>query len=159
MFMNTKKGFSLIELMLVLGIAACISISSFIIYPKVQASAKEQRENDDYSSFISEDITRIQNAVQNIMKDKSSYSGLRHMYAKEFTKNYQNVEVLSSNNGPAETDGSAFDIVYKGLTKNECLKVVNNVASNFYAVSINDIKLTNKDLCTLENNTLTLTSL
>lgn len=159
MFMNTKKGFSLIELMLVLGIAACISISSFIIYPKVQASAKEQRENDDYSSFISEDITKIQNAVQNIMKDKPSYSGLRHMYSKEFTKNYQNVEVISSSNGPAGTDGSAFDIVYKGLTKNECLKVVNNVSSNFYSIAINDVKLTNKDLCILESNTLTLTSL
>lgn len=159
MFMNTKKGFSLMELLLVLGIAACVTMSSFIIYPKVQDSAKEKRENDDYSSFISKDIAKIQNNVQNIMKDKSSYSGLQYMYAKEFTKNYQNVEVLSSNNGPAGTNGSAFDIVYKGLTKNECLKVVNNVSSNFYAVSINDIKLTNKDLCTLENNTLTLTSL
>lgn len=159
MFMNTKKGFSLIELMLVFGIAACISISSFIIYPKVQESAKKQREKDNYASFISEDITKIQNNVQNIMKDKSSYSGLQHMYAKEFTKNYQNVEILSSNNGPAGTNGSAFDIVYKGLTKDECLVVVNNVSSNFYSVAINNVKLTNKDLCTLENNTLTLTSL
>ncbi|EPP7233849.1 type II secretion system protein [Shigella flexneri] len=159
MFMNTKKGFSLIELMLVLGIAACISISSFIIYPKVQASAKEQRENDDYSSFISQDIIKIQASIQNMMKDKTSYSDLKYINTKDLTTNYQNVDITSSNKGPAGTNGSSFDIKYKGLTGKECQTVITNVSSNFYIVSVNDIKLSNRDLCNREENTLTLTSL
>lgn len=35
-----KKGFSLLELMLVLGIIAALIVSAFIIYPKAQLAQK-----------------------------------------------------------------------------------------------------------------------
>ena len=73
MFRKTQKGFSLVELMLVLAIAGSIMISSFIIYPKVQQS--QQQQNDDYASYISEDIINIQNKVQTLMKDTPCFIG------------------------------------------------------------------------------------
>ena len=34
---KSKKGFSLLELLLVLGIIAALVVAAFIVYPKVQA--------------------------------------------------------------------------------------------------------------------------
>lgn len=157
MFRKTQKGFSLVELMLVLAIAGSIMISSFIIYPKVQQS--QQQQNDDYASYISEDIINIQNKVQTLMKDKPSYTGLKFIAPKDFTENSEYVKVEPSENGPAGTEGSAFNIIYSGLSKNECLKALTDVSSKFYTINVNNVTLSNKDLCTLEENTLTLTSL
>lgn len=157
MFRKSNKGFSLLELMLVLGIAGCIMISSFIIYPKVQKS--QQQQNEDYSSYISQDIINIQNKIQEVMKDKPSYTDLKFMSSKDFTENTEYVKIEPSRDGPAGTEGSAFNIIYNRLSKDECQKVLNRVSSNFYTINVNNIKLSNKDLCTLEENSLTFTSL
>ncbi len=37
---KSKKGFSLLELLLVLGIIAALVVAAFIVYPKVQASQR-----------------------------------------------------------------------------------------------------------------------
>ncbi|EOZ4665291.1 prepilin-type N-terminal cleavage/methylation domain-containing protein, partial [Enterobacter asburiae] len=41
---KSKKGFSLLELLLVLGIIAALVVAAFIVYPKVQASQRSQAE-------------------------------------------------------------------------------------------------------------------
>lgn len=42
---KSKKGFSLLELLLVLGIIAALVVAAFIVYPKVQASQRAQAES------------------------------------------------------------------------------------------------------------------
>lgn len=42
-----NSGFSLIELLLVLGIIAALSTAAFIIFPKVQAANERQRNQQD----------------------------------------------------------------------------------------------------------------
>ena len=40
---KSKKGFSLLELLLVLGIIAALVVAAFIVYPKVQASQRAHK--------------------------------------------------------------------------------------------------------------------
>lgn len=155
MFRKTQKGFSLLEFTLVLGIGGSILISSFFL----RLQQYERQKNYDYASYTSKDIINIQNKVQTLMKDKPSYAGLKFMAPKDFTENSEYVKVEPSENSPAGTEGSAFNIIYSGLSKNECLKALTDVSSKFYEINVNNVKLSNKDLCTLEENTLTLTSL
>lgn len=39
-FKRTQKGFSLLELLLVMGIVAALIVSAFIIYPKVMSHVR-----------------------------------------------------------------------------------------------------------------------
>lgn len=38
MKIKSKKGFSLLEILLVLGIIASLIVAAFIVYPKIQSS-------------------------------------------------------------------------------------------------------------------------
>lgn len=44
-----KKGFSLLELLLVLGIIAALIVAAFIVYPKVQDSNRATTEAKNIS--------------------------------------------------------------------------------------------------------------
>ena len=63
-----KKGFSLLELMLVLGIIAALIVSAFIIYPKVQLAQKTDQDLRD--------ITNITNGIKELYSGKANYEGL-----------------------------------------------------------------------------------
>ena len=45
---KSKKGFSLLELLLVLGIIAALVVAAFIVYPKVQASQRAHSNNPSW---------------------------------------------------------------------------------------------------------------
>jgi prepilin-type N-terminal cleavage/methylation domain-containing protein len=48
---KSKKGFSLLELLLVLGIIAALVVAAFIVYPKVQASQRSQAESNNIATI------------------------------------------------------------------------------------------------------------
>lgn len=48
---KSKKGFSLLELLLVLGIIAALVVAAFIVYPKVQASQRAQAESNNIATI------------------------------------------------------------------------------------------------------------
>ena len=65
---KSKKGFSLLELLLVLGIIAALVVAAFIVYPKVQASQRAQAESNN--------IATIQAGVKALYTSASSYDKL-----------------------------------------------------------------------------------
>ena len=63
-----KKGFSLLELLLVLGIIAALVIAAFIIYPKVQDSNRASTE--------AKNISAIMAGVKSLYSGQPNYKGL-----------------------------------------------------------------------------------
>lgn len=51
-FKRTQKGFSLLELLLVMGIVAALIVSAFIIYPKVMSHVRVNNELKNISTIL-----------------------------------------------------------------------------------------------------------
>ncbi|HEF4887313.1 TPA: prepilin-type N-terminal cleavage/methylation domain-containing protein [Klebsiella oxytoca] len=140
------KGFSLLELLLVLGVIAALVVGAFIVYPKVQASQRAEAE--------SKNIATIQAGVKSLYTSASSYSGLSNTVAvgaKIFPDNMLvgtgtsasvvnafkgNVILGVSTDSPSGAANSAFSITYVGVPAAECAKIVSAAAGNFYTVSV-----------------------
>ena len=140
-----QKGFSLLELLLVLGIIAALVVGAFIVYPKVQASQRAEAE--------SKNIATIQAGVKSLYTSASSYSGLTNtvaVSAKIFPDNMLSgsgtttvvntfkgpVTVAEATTGPSATAGSSFTITYGDVPAAECTKIVTAAAGNFYAAGV-----------------------
>jgi prepilin-type N-terminal cleavage/methylation domain-containing protein len=144
---KSKKGFSLLELLLVLGIIAALVVAAFIVYPKVQASQRSQAESNN--------IATIQAGVKALYTAASTYTDLDNsvaVQAKIFPDNMLSgsgssatpinafkgaVTVASASTGPSSTDGSSFTIEYENVPAAECTKIITATAGNFYIASVN----------------------
>ncbi|EBO2776411.1 prepilin-type N-terminal cleavage/methylation domain-containing protein, partial [Salmonella enterica subsp. enterica serovar Brandenburg] len=142
------KGFSLLELLLVLGIIAALVVAAFIVYPKVQASQRAQAESNN--------IATIQAGVKALYTSASSFTGLNNsvaVQAKIFPDNMLsgsgsaakpinafkgNVVVASADTGPSAATGSSFTITYENVPAAECTKIITAAAGNFYIAQVGD---------------------
>ena len=115
---KSKKGFSLLELLLVLGIIAALVVAAFIVYPKVQASQRAQAESNN--------IATIQAGVKALYTSASSFTGLTNtvaVQAKIFPDNMLsgsgtaakpinafkgNVMLAATATGPSSATGSSL---------------------------------------------------
>ncbi|WP_299999582.1 type 4 pilus major pilin [uncultured Cedecea sp.] len=143
---KSKKGFSLLELLLVLGIIAALVVAAFIVYPKVQASQRAQAESNN--------IATIQAGVKALYTSASSFTGLSNtvaVQAKIFPDNMlsgsgsaaQPVNAFKGNviltavaTGPSKAPGSSFNITYSNVPAAECTKIITAAAGNFYEVGV-----------------------
>ncbi|HBB8367448.1 TPA: prepilin-type N-terminal cleavage/methylation domain-containing protein [Escherichia coli] len=143
---KSKKGFSLLELLLVLGIIAALVVAAFIVYPKVQASQRAQAESNN--------IAAIQAGVKALYASASSFTGLTKYVAAEanifpdnmlinsgaFTRPLNafkgDVALAADKTGPSGADGSSFTITYSNVPAAECTKIITAVAGNFYAAGV-----------------------
>ncbi|NNQ95496.1 type IV pilin [Escherichia coli] len=143
---KSKKGFSLLVLLLVLGIIAALVVAAFIVYPKVQASQRAQAESNN--------IATIQAGVKALYTSASSFTGLNNsvaVQAKIFPDNMLsgsgsaakpinafkgNVVVASADTGPSAATGSSFTITYENVPAAECTKIITAAAGNFYIAQV-----------------------
>lgn len=68
-----KKGYSLLELVLVLGIIAALIVGAFIVYPKVSSSMKVNKEIKN--------MTFVINGLVNLYNGKSDLTGISTIVA------------------------------------------------------------------------------
>lgn len=68
-----KKGYSLLELVLVLGIITALIVGAFIVYPKVSSTMRVNKELKNISTVI--------NGLSNIYKGKTDLSGISTVVA------------------------------------------------------------------------------
>lgn len=145
---KSKKGFSLLKLLLVLGIIAALVVAAFIVYPKVQASQRAQAESNN--------IATIQAGVKALYTSASSFTGLTNavaVQAKIFPDNMLsgagnaakpintfkgNVTLAAAKTGPSSVDGSSFTITYDNVPAAECVKITTAAAGNFYITHVGD---------------------
>lgn len=143
---KSNHGFSLLELLLVLGIIAALIVAAFIVYPKVQASQRAQAESNN--------IATIQTAIKALYSSASSFTGLDNtvaVRAKIFPDNMLSgsgssatpinvfkgkVTVGQSSWGPSQTGGSSFTISYENVPTAECIRIITAVGGNFYTVGV-----------------------
>lgn len=138
-----NKGFSLLELLLVLGIVAALIVAAFIVYPKVKSSYNASSE--------AKNIALIQTVSRSLYSAQGNYSGL---YTTVLTNadaipkgmiNPQNGLITNGFKGYitviAEaingTTNTGFMISTDSIPSAECAKIISMIGSNFYTVRVN----------------------
>lgn len=64
-----RKGFSLLELLLVMGIIAALIVAAFIVYPKVQSYRNVKIESNNISSLKAEVSALYASVASDLPKD------------------------------------------------------------------------------------------
>lgn len=137
-----KKGFSLLEILLVLAIASAVVAAAFIIYPKVQVSNNIKKETNN--------IGTIRTGLTSLYASVATPSANLNMNqlvinAKIVPDNMltaTNGEILSSW-GPVYVGASFLDsgkigfiIRYENLTNEVCVKLLSAMANGFDEVKV-----------------------
>lgn len=148
-----NRGFSLIELLLVLGIIAALAITAFMVFPKVSSANKAQTEINN--------IYTIKAGINNLFSAVPDYNGLNNelaIQAKIFPEkmivgpkkavNIFNGEVIvmadTAGWGHVATQNSDFAITYNSIPDAECVKIVSAIAPEFYSITVNGEYIKNK---------------
>lgn len=136
------KGFSLIELLLVLGVLAILLVAAFVVYPQV-------RDRNQANAEVS-NLTAIKANITNLYASRGgNYDGLTTDVANQARA------FPSSMNGGSYTAGTTinaawggevtveegtnnrlFEIEYTAVPDGVCLGLVSGAASNFQQVEI-----------------------
>lgn len=153
---NNAKGFSLIELLLVLGVLAILLVAAFVVYPQVR---DRNQANTEASN-----LTSIKAGVNNLYASKGgNYTGLtagvanqaRVFPASMNQGTYTDAAPITSSwggtvavavNGAAtaatRTPGGviaanrSFTITYSSVPDGVCLPLVSSAANNFQGVTV-----------------------
>lgn len=141
-----KKGFTLVEVILVMGIAAILMIGVFTIYDKVSTSVKIKRQV--------EAIMYIKSEVNSMYASKNSYEGLYFQtgtvsYLKGVSSEMANLKLFTSILVMAEAingkENTGFMMSMSNLQKEECIKIVSSLPyANFVSIRVNDATVYNK---------------
>ncbi|XYQ53359.1 type 4 pilus major pilin [Pectobacterium carotovorum] len=133
-----RKGFSLLELMLVLGVIAGLIVSAFMIYPKAQAAQRAEIEVKN--------ITAIVSGINAIYGSSSNYTGVnaRTLIDAKIIPSQMRVgntyQVVNIWKGPVNFSygNSNFSITYNNVPSVECARIVLATASMFSTISVGD---------------------
>lgn len=141
---NSKKGFTLTEVLLTLGLAAIIIILIFMVLPKVLSASKSSQ---DIKNLIS-----LQSSVREIYRSQSSFNGLTVdvlRNAKMIPENMlanpaqTNTDVINAFSGKVYfgqvTNG--FSIAFANIPPDACVKMVTAVAPLFYQITANGVNV------------------
>lgn len=147
-FLRNKKGFSLIEMLLVLGVLAVLLVAAFVVYPRVRDASRANIEVTN--------LTLIKANIQNLYAAKmGDYTGLYTSTANQarvFPESmnsgvYTGQEIQSAwggvvraqvlpNADAAMAAGKGFTIDYYSVPSAVCLGIVSATANMF-----NDIRV------------------
>ncbi|ECT9551546.1 prepilin-type N-terminal cleavage/methylation domain-containing protein [Salmonella enterica] len=138
--MKSRRGFSLLELLLVLGVIAVLVVAAFIVYPKVQVSQRIQTEIRN--------ILTIQNGIRElyISQANSSDNMVRTeavIAAKIFPEDMLNNHFKFPTNlfGGRVSVGKSFaffEIQYEQVPEHDCVKIITGIYNNFERIDINN---------------------
>jgi len=151
-----NQGFSLIELLLVLGVLAILLVAAFVVYPQVRDRHQANAEAVNLAS--------IKAAVINLYASKGSYAGLKNDVANQARVvpasmnggDYGPTVALKSSWGEDITIGAvssqinvpfvvpgnrSFRIIYTKVPKTICLNMVTAASGNFFKITVNGTDL------------------
>lgn len=137
-----NKGFSLLEILLVLAVAAGIVIAAFIIYPKVVSAKVADSEARRTMSIVA--------AARSLYTSKANYNGLsldvlknadlidKGMFAKmdgglPLSEFGTPVTIFPSN------ANSLFAVEYQQLKKENCVRIIPKIGPGALSIAVNGI--------------------
>lgn len=142
MKMGKRKasGFSLIELLLVIGFIAGALVLAFVTYPKVQATNRANVESQHITVF-SGGIKNLYSTAQNfatlsngvLLRAKIVPDDLQTDGASSITNIWGGAIII----GPDATERLRYTILYEGVPRSECVKLSTSVAVNFLKLDVN----------------------
>lgn len=143
---NTAKGFSLIELLLVLGVLAILLVAAFVVYPQV-------RDRNQANAEVS-NLTTIKANINNLYASRGgNYEDLSNVIAinaRAYPPNMVSGTTANSAWGSpvnvaanaAATAGMqpnrSFTITYNAVPEGVCLGMVSGAAGNFADITIDN---------------------
>lgn len=141
MIRKSKKGFSLLELLLVMGIIAALIVSAFIVYPKVQAYRNVKIESSNISTLKSE-TSALYSSTIGSMPNSYSLNGVlinakvvpENMIIGNKIRNTWGGDVYIGTYDIA--NAAAFVIQYNHVPRDECAKLVMETATGFEQVVV-----------------------
>lgn len=132
------QGFSLLEILLVLGIAAALIIAAFVVYPKVQAANRAQAE--------AQNIAAIAAGARALYASSASYATVNNtvlLNAKVFPDsmvsgtNVTNVWGGAVTAAPSTAITNGLKLTEANVPQVECTKIAASAGANFTMVTIN----------------------
>lgn len=143
---HQSKGFSLIELLLVLAIVAALAVAAFVVYPRVQAGRN--------AAFEAQILTSVQATARALFTrgDYRSIYGTQETRALLFPEHMFVGGVLQNQwgggaaIGPSTHEGNDagavsralyFRIVYSQVPTDVCIRLAGAVSNHFGAIRIN----------------------
>lgn len=124
---NKNRGFSLLELMLVLGIAMSMTIVMLMTM-----SSQITNMDDFFKSLVV-----VQTNVKEKFKEETSYSNLKNMNTRKAFNLTNNTTLEPSSNGPAYTMGSSFTLTLHGWGTVGCKQAIHDLSDKFYSIKVN----------------------
>lgn len=142
MIRRSRKGFSLLELLLTLGIIAGLIVAAFIVYPKVQAYRNVKIEASNISTLKAE-ISSLYSSTIGSMPNSYSLNSVL-INAKVIPENMiiGGNKIRNTWGGDVYTgtydiaNASAFVIQYNHVPRDECAKLVMETATGFEQVVV-----------------------
>lgn len=156
--MKIKKGFTMVETLLVMGLAAIIIIAIFMIYPKVQSYIKVNQETRN--------IHILASGIRTLYASKTSYSGVANQsitdagivpdsmllpansgMGKGYIYNSWKGQVIlsTSNKKNATSVGTLYHIAYYNVPDADCVKLITSVSRGFYWIISNGTTIVGPD--------------
>ena len=152
---NIKNGFSLIEMLLVIGVLSVLLIAAFVIYPKVQESQQIQNESQNLITMQAGIINYFESQGNNYNSLGGYSSGQGVIFANRagiipttlnngnksastVTHTWGGVVIIHTTTGTYNgyTAGRNFVVRYNGVPSSVCPQLVSNVFNSFGAVMI-----------------------
>ncbi|HBR0320470.1 TPA: prepilin-type N-terminal cleavage/methylation domain-containing protein [Klebsiella quasipneumoniae] len=133
---KSKKGFSLLEILLVLGAIAALIVAAFMIFPKVQASQRIDRE--------SRNLTAIQAGVKSLYGGRAKISSINtnsFIASKNAPENMiQDGKLINEWKGNVQVEYSGnhgkYNIIYDAVPASDCSKLIAAVSGNFVSIDV-----------------------
>lgn len=132
------QGFSLIEILLVIGIIAVLAIAAFIIFPQVQASGRANTEQSNIMTMAAGTKNLFNGRYADLTNSVATTGNIvpRSMYDAAapgtITSSWGKSVVLA----PVTATPSLFTITYNDLPSEVCLKLVPGMVQNFESITL-----------------------
>jgi prepilin-type N-terminal cleavage/methylation domain-containing protein len=132
---NKEKGFTIIEVVLVLAIAGLIFLMVFVALPALQRGQRDTQRRDDVSRFISQ-LTSYSTNNRGALPDQNNMNGFLTSYMKSGTDGEFNDPLSGAPYDVGTGDPTTSKLQYRTNAQCDGEKIVTGGGTRQAAVSI-----------------------